>query len=111
MAIAPGSERLHSWLDPPVEAHLSGYAFHVTNPDEVLRGEKPKLEERGPYVYKASAIKDSEGMVWSEDSTKLTYRTRRFYMYRPELSGPGLDPYKDVITVPNIPLWTGLAKV
>ena len=76
-----------------------------------MKGAKPKLEERGPYVYKAVYIKDTEGMIWSDDSTDLTYRPRRFYTYVPELSGEGLDPYRDVVTVPNIPLWTGLSKV
>ena len=76
-----------------------------------MKGAKPKLEERGPYVYKAVYIKDTEGMIWSDDSTDLTYRPRRFYTYVPELSGEGLDPYRDIVTVPNIPLWTGLSKV
>ena len=57
-----------------VQAHFSGYAFHITNPDDVLRGAKPKLEERGPYVYLADTVKDSEGMIWSDDSADLTYR-------------------------------------
>ena len=56
------------------KAHFSGYAFHISNPDDVLRGAKPKLEERGPYVYAADTVKDSEGMIWSGDSTDLTYR-------------------------------------
>ena len=76
-----------------------------------MKGAKPKLEERGPYVYKDMHIKDSEGMIWSDDSTDLTYRPRGFYTYVPELSGEGLDPYRDIVTVPNIPLWTGLSKV
>merc|ERR1712123_350008 len=55
MALAPGSDRLQSWLVPPVQAHLTGYAFHVTNPEAVQRGEKPVLEEVGPFVYKEGA--------------------------------------------------------
>merc|ERR1712179_892989 len=58
MALSPGSKRLASWLVPPVQAHLSGYGFSVTNPEEVMRGEKPILKE-GPFVYKAVTIKDS----------------------------------------------------
>ncbi len=112
MIISPGSDRLDSWLKPPVDVHLTSYAFHISNVDDVLKkGAKPKLEEKGPYVYKAVYVKDTEGMVWSDDNTKLTYRPRRFYTYEPELSGPGLDPDNDYITVPNIPLWTGLAQV
>ncbi len=112
MALTPGSDRTESWLRPPVQPHLYGYAFHVTNPDAILRGNKPIVEERGPYVYKSVTVKDSDdNMVWNDDDGTLTYRPRKFYTYEPSLSGEGLDPKKDMIMVPNIPLWTGLNKI
>merc|ERR1712013_643258 len=58
MALSPGSDRLQSWLVPPVQAHLTGYAFHVVNPEEVQQGGKPFLQEVGPFVYKAVNVKD-----------------------------------------------------
>ena len=83
MALAPGSDRLQSWLTPPVQAHLTGYSFHVTNPDEVQQGEKPILIEVGPFVYKAVTVKDSleegtgkENLEYNEDGETLTYRPR-----------------------------------
>ena len=83
MALAPGSDRLQSWLVPPVQAHLTGYAFHVTNPEAVQRGEKPVLEEVGPFVYKAVTVKDSvdqdtrkDHLEYNEDGETLTYRPR-----------------------------------
>ena len=78
-----------------------------------MQGKKPKLEERGPYVYKVVNIKDTgePGLIWSDDYTDITYRPRIFYTYEPELSGKELDPYNDMVTVPNIPLWAGLSKV
>ena len=83
MALAPGSDRLQSWLLPPVQAHLTGYGFHVTNPEEVQQGEKPILEEVGPFVYKAVTVKDSlaegtekEHLEYNEDGETLTYRPR-----------------------------------
>ena len=62
MALKPGSDRLQSWLTPPVQPHLEGqqmsavtfllnhqiflgYAFSVENSDEVIQGKKPKLKE------------------------------------------------------------------
>jgi hypothetical protein len=54
MALTPGSERTQSWLTPPVQPHLTAYAFHLTNPDAVLAGKKPILEEKGPFVYKVA---------------------------------------------------------
>jgi len=52
MALKPGTDRTQSWLTPPVQPHLTAYAFHLTNPESFLAGKKPILEERGPFVYK-----------------------------------------------------------
>ena len=40
----------------------------------------------------------------------VIFSPRKVYKYVPELSGEGLDPYNDWVTVPNIPFWTGLHK-
>ena len=32
MSLIDGTERYESWLRPPVQPHLEGYAFNVTNP-------------------------------------------------------------------------------
>lgn len=112
MALVDGTDRYASWLRPPVQPHLSGYAFHVTNPDEVLRGAKPIVVEKGPYVYRSTTVKDSDqNVVFNDEEGTLKYRMRKFYQYVPELSGAGLDPEKDTITVPNIPFWTGMNKL
>ena len=72
-----------SWLDPPVKAHLTAFGFHLTNPEAVIKGRKPILEEVGPFVYKAVTVKDSvdfkSGHVnfqYNEDGETLTYRPR-----------------------------------
>jgi len=116
MPLAPGTDRLQSWLTPPVTPHLTGYGFHVTNPEEVLQGKKPVVEERGPFVYKAVTIKDSvdqdtkeENLKFNDDEETLTYRPRRFYFLDREQSNG--DPDTTFLTVPNIPMLTGLHKV
>ncbi len=45
------SQTVESWLEPPVTPVLRLYFFNYTNADAFLRGEKPVVEERGPYVY------------------------------------------------------------
>jgi len=116
MALNPGSDRLQSWLNPPVQAHLTAYSFHVTNPEAVMQGKKPILEEVGPFVYKAVNLKDSvnkdtgkENMEFNEDGETLTYRLRKFYFI--DLSQSVGDPDTTFITVPNIPLLTGFSKI
>jgi len=116
MALHPGSDRLQSWLNPPVQAHLTAYSFHVTNPEAVMQGKKPILKEVGPFVYKAVNVKDSinkdtgkENLEYNEDGETLTYRLRKFYFI--DLSQSVGDPDTTFITVPNIPLLTGFSKI
>lgn len=110
MALKPGSDRYKTWLVPPVQPHLTGYAFHVTNPDEVVMGKKPILQEVGPFVYSSVTVKDSrDNLVYNEDGETLTYRPRKFYYYDSELSSG--DPDKTYITVPNIPLISALSSL
>lgn len=110
MALKPDSDRFNSWLKPPVQPHLTGYAFHVTNPDDVVAGKKPILEEVGPFVYKAVTVKDSrDNLKFNDDGETLTYRPRKFYFLDPEQSIG--DPDTTFITVPNIPLITGLSSI
>ena len=66
MALKEGSGRTETWLMPEkmnvrvsshyhhnddhtpgavLQAHLTGYGFHVENPDEVVAGAKPRLKE------------------------------------------------------------------
>ncbi|XP_069562868.1 scavenger receptor class B member 1-like isoform X2 [Brachyistius frenatus] len=40
------------WKDVPVPFFMSVYFFNVLNPKEILKGEKPMVEQKGPYVYR-----------------------------------------------------------
>jgi hypothetical protein len=113
LPLTPGSEAARAWLDPPVENHLTVYAFHVTNPEDVKAGGKPRLEEKGPLVYRVQTVKDSDDTIrWSEEEGTVTYRQRKIYHFVPELSGKDYqDPESVFVTVPNIPLWTALNKI
>jgi len=116
MALKPDSDRLQSWLTPPVQPHLEGYAFSVLNPEEVVQGAKPKLKEVGPFVYKAVTVKDSvnyssgnTNLQYDDNGETLTYRPRKFYFIDLEKSVG--DPDNTIITVPNIPFLTGMSKI
>ncbi|KAF5927107.1 hypothetical protein HPG69_010609 [Diceros bicornis minor] len=50
--IDPSSMSYNMWKEIPVPFYLSVYFFNVLNPDEILQGEKPQVQERGPYVYR-----------------------------------------------------------
>ncbi len=48
-----GSETVKQWSSPQVPVHFTIYMFNLTNKDEFMKGEKPKIEEVGPFVYKS----------------------------------------------------------
>lgn len=50
--IDPSSLSFSMWKEIPVPFYLSVYFFEVLNPEEILKGGKPEVQERGPYVYR-----------------------------------------------------------
>lgn len=69
--IDPKNELTYTmWRDVPVPFFMSVYFFHVLNPAEILKGEKPMVEQRGPYVYRyvwpqLEQAEASETLIWT----------------------------------------------
>uniref|UniRef100_A0A3B5MPV2 Scavenger receptor class B member 1 n=1 Tax=Xiphophorus couchianus TaxID=32473 RepID=A0A3B5MPV2_9TELE len=84
------------WKDLPVPFFMSVYFFHVLNPEEILNGEKPMVEQRGPYVYRKQCRK--ENITFHPNST-VSYREYRRYFFEPSMS---VGNESDVITIPNM---------
>ncbi|KAM4053303.1 scavenger receptor class B member 1 isoform 2-T3 [Anomaloglossus baeobatrachus] len=84
------------WRDLPVPFFMSIYVFEVMNPKEVVLGEKPRLEERGPFVYRER--KQKTNITFHENGTVSFVEMRTFH-FDPERSAGSEDDY---IVVPNI---------
>ncbi|XP_049545716.1 lysosome membrane protein 2 [Anopheles darlingi] len=94
-----GSISYHYWQRPGVTRLTKVYIFNVTNPEKFLAGEKPKLVEVGPFVYREDMEKVN---IKFHDNNTVTYQHKKILHFVPELS---VD--KNVrITTPNIPLLT-----
>uniref|UniRef100_A0A8C2XVT4 Scavenger receptor class B member 1 n=1 Tax=Capra hircus TaxID=9925 RepID=A0A8C2XVT4_CAPHI len=50
--IDPNSLSFNMWKEIPVPFYLSVYFFNIVNPEEIIQGQKPQVQERGPYVYR-----------------------------------------------------------
>ncbi|KAF6721723.1 Scavenger receptor class B member 1 [Oryzias melastigma] len=84
------------WKDLPVPFFMSVYFFHVLNPEELLNGEKPMVEQRGPYVYRKSCQKEN---ITFHPNFTVSYREFRTYHFEPSMS---VGNESDLVTVPNM---------
>ena len=100
VALLPGSEVSDAWIAPPLTPLLKIYYFNATNAEEYLGGGKLRVEEVGPFVYEDKWVR--EGVQWSEDNSVVSYRMRRTYHHRPDLSSGSLT---DEVILPNVPMF------
>ncbi|CAD0206846.1 unnamed protein product [Chrysodeixis includens] len=95
-----GSLSYSYWHKPGVIRLTKVYIFNVTNPQGFLEhGEKPKLVEVGPFVYREDMEKVN--IKFHENDT-VTYQHNKILRFVPEMS---VDKSQKLI-VPNIPLLT-----
>ncbi|KAE8630968.1 hypothetical protein XENTR_v10001036 [Xenopus tropicalis] len=96
------SEVFEDWANPPPPVYMQFYFFNVTNPLEVLSGEKPFVDEIGPYTYRE--YRPRENITFSVNGTEVSAVTPKTYVFEPEKSIG--DPKVDLIRTVNIPLVT-----
>lgn len=51
LRVTPGTMTRDLYQTVPFALHFRVFLFNVTNPDEVMNGGKPKLQEIGPYYF------------------------------------------------------------
>ncbi|KAM9087086.1 lysosome membrane protein 2 isoform 2-T2 [Megaptera novaeangliae] len=94
-----GSETFESWRKPPLPVHTQFYFFNVTNPEEVLRGETPRLEEVGPYTYRE--LRNKEDIQFGDNGTTISAVSNKAYVFERDKSVG--DPKIDLLRTLNIP--------
>ncbi|XP_076754622.1 epithelial membrane protein [Xylocopa sonorina] len=105
IALRDGTRSFNWWREPPVTPRLSVYIYNVTNADEFLNdGEKPALNELGPYVYVQHWEKVE--VKFNENDT-VSYKVKKRFVFAPELSN-GSD--EDLVVVPNVPMLSATSQ-
>uniref|UniRef100_A0A8C9B246 Scavenger receptor class B member 2 n=1 Tax=Phocoena sinus TaxID=42100 RepID=A0A8C9B246_PHOSS len=99
-----GSETFESWRKPPLPVHTQFYFFNVTNPEEVLRGETPRLEEVGPYTYRE--LRNKEDIQFGDNGTTISAVSNKAYVFERDKSVG--DPKVDLLRTLNIPALTAM---
>uniref|UniRef100_A0A8C0RQD3 Scavenger receptor class B member 2 n=2 Tax=Canis lupus familiaris TaxID=9615 RepID=A0A8C0RQD3_CANLF len=99
-----GSETFDSWKKPPLPVYAQFYFFNVTNPEEILRGEIPRLEEVGPYTYRE--LRDKADIQFGDNGTTISAVSNKAYVFERNQSVG--DPKTDLIRTLNIPAVTAM---
>uniref|UniRef100_A0A4W4FFP9 Scavenger receptor class B, member 2c n=1 Tax=Electrophorus electricus TaxID=8005 RepID=A0A4W4FFP9_ELEEL len=93
-----GTEAFAIWQDPPPPVYMEFYFFNLTNPAEVMSGERPAVIEVGPYTYRE--YRPMERVIFMANGTKVAAVNPRTYVFEPSRSR-GLED--DLIRTANIP--------
>uniref|UniRef100_UPI0040385A08 scavenger receptor class B member 1 isoform X1 n=2 Tax=Callospermophilus lateralis TaxID=76772 RepID=UPI0040385A08 len=94
--IDPSSLSFSMWKEIPVPFYLSVYFFEVLNPEEILQGGKPEVQERGPYVYRE--FRHKINITFNNNDT-VSFREHRSFQFQPAKSRGSESDY---IVLPNI---------
>ncbi|XP_038216334.1 sensory neuron membrane protein 2-like [Zerene cesonia] len=97
VALVNNTEALERFEEIPFPLSFKIRIFNITNPDAVLAGGVPALNEMGPYVYKLYNRREVEEM----DGDIIKYRIRDMFEFDAEASYPHTED--DIVTVVNIP--------
>lgn len=95
-----GSKSYENWEKIPLAILNKIYLFNITNVDEVLKGEKHKLRQVGPFVYEEK--REKYDIEWNSDQSTVSYRQRRTWFFRPDLSPGNLDDFIHHLNVPLV---------
>ncbi|KAK3857753.1 hypothetical protein Pcinc_036012 [Petrolisthes cinctipes] len=104
LVLKKDSDIYEKWRLPPVVPHLLIYFFNVSNKEEFQLGDKPVLQEVGPYCYREHWEKVN---ITFHDNGTVSYETQKHYYFERSKSVGSED---DIITTLNIPMMTAVSK-
>ncbi|NXN93185.1 CD36 protein, partial [Rhinopomastus cyanomelas] len=95
--IANGTIAFENWLVPGSSVYRQFWIFHVQNPSEVLSGERPQFEQRGPYTYRVRYL-PKENITETSNGT-ISYMLPNVARFEPDMS---VGTENDTITCLNL---------
>ena len=107
LILSEDSPTIGNFIAPPVPIFMQFYFFNVTNPEDVLYGDMPDLQQIGPYTYEET--REKYDLIWEEGGETVTYKQNKTFFFRPDLS-PGLSE-DDMITTLNAPMVSLASKM
>ncbi|XP_071321536.1 lysosome membrane protein 2c [Trachinotus anak] len=100
-----GTEAFEAWENPPAPIYMQFYFFNLTNPLEVLDGDRPAVVEIGPYTYREYRPMEQES--FQDNGTKVSAVNTKTYIFQRNMSR---GPESDLIRTVNIPAVTVMER-
>ncbi|XP_022652135.1 lysosome membrane protein 2-like isoform X1 [Varroa jacobsoni] len=97
MRLVENGSTLKRWANVAVPIYFSAFMFNITNPEEFANGEKPQVQEIGPYVY----LQKRRKLITHIDRDVVTYKDYKSYHFLPEYS---IGTPDDRLYALNVPL-------
>ncbi|XP_060791558.1 lysosome membrane protein 2 [Neoarius graeffei] len=107
ITLTEGSKVFQTWKNPPPPVFMEFFFFNVTNPNEFMAGEKPRVTHMGPYTYRE--YRPKVNVTFVENGTKVSALTPKTFVFVPEMSAG--DPSVDQVTTVNIPAIAVMSKL
>ncbi|KAM4635702.1 lysosome membrane protein 2c [Polymixia lowei] len=99
------TEAFEAWKNPPPPVYMQFYFFNLTNPLEMLDGEKPAVVQIGPYTYRE--YRPMEQVDFMDNGTKVAAVNTKTYIFQRNMSR---GPESDLIRTGNVPAMTVMEK-
>ncbi|KAI2804845.1 hypothetical protein BLOT_003833 [Blomia tropicalis] len=106
VALGPNSSSYGDWQKSNIPIYTKFYLFNITNPDQMLKGKKPVLEEIGPYVFRHEFEKID--INWNQENDTVEYRQIKRWIFEPSMTERSLD---DEIYHANVPLMSAVVQI
>ncbi|XP_053671092.1 sensory neuron membrane protein 1 [Anopheles nili] len=100
--LKPGTQIRDMFEKIPFPLDFKMHIFNVTNPDEIMRGGKPHVNDIGPLYFEE--WKEKYDTVDNVEEDTLTFTLRNTWIFRPDLSALTGE---EIVTVPH-PLIMGV---
>ncbi|XP_067114503.1 lysosome membrane protein 2-like [Osmerus mordax] len=107
ITLTQGSRTFETWKSPPPPVFMQYFFFNLTNADEFLAGDKPVVQQIGPYTYRE--YRPKANVTFVENGTMVSAFNPKTFVFLPNESVG--DPAKDIITTINIPNVAVMEKV
>ncbi|KAE8616415.1 hypothetical protein XENTR_v10008800 [Xenopus tropicalis] len=90
--IEEGTIAYENWIEAGSPVYRHFWIYHVTNPDEIINGGKPILQQKGPYTYRVRYL-PKENITQLENNTVSYWQPNGAIFQREGSYGPEEDTY------------------